>query len=535
MNICRKTIIFLLMFLFLESGSFVFAEQPDSGSFYQEYGIWFDATTGTVTGVEEGRTSISLPEEIDGQQVLIIGEQAFYENKELKEAILPDSITRIEAQAFAGCEALEQITLPQNLVSIGEEAFVQCEKLSGISFPDSLEQLGDSAFLGCGSIKNIVLPEGIKYVGEGAFFYCEQLTDISISETNSNYSSENGILFNHSKTKLIQYPIGKQETSYRVPDTVIEIGSGGFAYSHLQSIILPDSLEVIGEYAFFDCDLMKEMHVPQQVERIGIEAFAWCEQLETVTLPQGLETIEYGLFWYSSNLSQVNIPNTVTGISDYAFSRCEGLEFVEIPEGVQVLGEESFAYCKNLKQVVVSKTVSEIKKRAFYDCGAIAQVTLKNGEVSIGEQAFEGCGAIQFFTPEYSSAQQYALNRGDAWEKIVTVTLQGRALSFDQPPVTRYDRTLVPVRTIFEEMGAQVMWDETTSTVTAVRGATTLSLQIGNQTMMKNGEAVVLDVPALQINDRTLVPVRAVAEGMNCDIYWDEETQTVSIWEKEAV
>lgn len=533
MKLIQKRAAVLLFFLFCIAGIRVSADQPASGAFYEEYGVWFDTNTGTVTGIEEGRTSLSIPEKIDGKTVLTIGEKAFYDNKTLKEAVLPDSVTKIETQAFAGCEGLEQIALSKKLVSIGNEAFLQCKKLSEISFPDSLERLGDSTFLGCSSLGKIFFPEKLKQIGEGTFSYCEQLTEISVPEKNQNYSSENGILFNQNKTKLIQYPIGKQGSAYTVPDTVTEIGNSGFAYSHLASVSLPDSLKTIGEFAFFDCDLIQELAVPQSVSVIGKEAFAWCDQLKKVVLPEGLHVLEYGLFWYSKNLNQVNLPASLTAISDYAFSRCESLEALEIPEGVRKIGEESFAYCSNLKRMILAKSTETVGKKAFYQCSSLEQITIKNGETVLGEQIFDGCGTLQFFTPEHSGAQQYAQNRGDTWEKIVAVTLQGRALAFDQPPVTRYDRTLVPVRIIFEAMGAQVSWEEETSTVTAFRDGTTLSLQIGNQTMLKNGEEVILDVPALQINDRTMVPVRAVAEGMDCDIYWDEDTQTVSIWEKE--
>lgn len=536
MNLCRKTAAVFLILMLLSVCSVSFADQLEAGTFYEEYGIWFDTKTGTITGAEEGLIRLELPDEIDGKEVLSIGEKAFYECETLKTAALPDSVTKIESQAFAGCQALEEITFSKNLKTIGDEAFLQCKNIKELSFPDDLERLGDSAFLGCSSLKIISLPQKINWIGEGAFSCCDQLTGIQVPEENKSFSSEDGVLFDSEQTKLIQYPAGIKDTSYSLPETVTEIANGGFAYNnYLKTVSLSTQLKIIGEYAFFDCDQLQQVFVPDTVVTIGKEAFAWCDQLMEVKLPEGLKTIEYGLFWYSKNIKQMNVPSSVTKISDYAFSRCEALESVALPEGVTSLGEESFAYCSQLREIVIPKTTVEIGKRAFVNGTALQSVTVRNGETAFSEQVFEGCGSLQFYTPEYSSAQQYALNRGDSWEKIVIVTLQGREISFDQPPVTRYDRTMVPVRAIFEAMGAQVFWEEETATVTAVKEDMTLSLQIGNQTMMKNEEMVILDVPALQINDRTMVPVRAVAEGFDCDIYWDEETQTVSIWEKEIV
>lgn len=107
--------------------------------------------------------------------------------------------------------------------------------------------------------------------------------------------------------------------------------------------------------------------------------------------------------------------------------------------------------------------------------------------------------------------------------------IDGEAVVFDQPPVLKNDRTLVSVRAIFEKLGAVVSWEEATQTVSAVKGNITVTLQIDNNIMYKNGEAISLDVPAQLIGDRTLVPVRAVSEAFNCKVDWDAEMQTVLI------
>ncbi|MBL0388458.1 peptidylprolyl isomerase [Tumebacillus sp. ITR2] len=111
----------------------------------------------------------------------------------------------------------------------------------------------------------------------------------------------------------------------------------------------------------------------------------------------------------------------------------------------------------------------------------------------------------------------------------ITVTLDGNVQLFDQPPVTVQDRTLVPLRKIFEALGATVNWDEDTQTVTAVKDRNTIKLQIGSNTAHKNDQSLTLDVPAQVQNDRTLVPVRFVSEALGAYVYWHEDTQTVDI------
>lgn len=99
----------------------------------------------------------------------------------------------------------------------------------------------------------------------------------------------------------------------------------------------------------------------------------------------------------------------------------------------------------------------------------------------------------------------------------------------DVPPVVVDGRTLVPVRAIFEAIGAEVTWDGTANTATGVRDGVTVQIQIDNTTAYVNGEARTLDVPAQLINDRTMVPARFISEAMGCDVTWHQETQTVGV------
>ncbi len=111
----------------------------------------------------------------------------------------------------------------------------------------------------------------------------------------------------------------------------------------------------------------------------------------------------------------------------------------------------------------------------------------------------------------------------------ITVTINGKKIEFDVPPQLINDRTMVPLRAIFEALEATVDWNNETETVTSKRDNTTISLTINNPTMYVNGEAIMLDSPACLISDRTLVPIRAISEAFKARVYWDNETQTVAI------
>ena len=93
------------------------------------------------------------------------------------------------------------------------------------------------------------------------------------------------------------------------------------------------------------------------------------------------------------------------------------------------------------------------------------------------------------------------------------------------------ERTLVPIRAVAEEMGYRVSWDGANQVVTMTDGYTTLKFQIGNYTAYKNGyKEIPLDVPPIIFDDRTYLPLRAVAEAMNADVNWNGNTRTVEIW-----
>ena len=114
---------------------------------------------------------------------------------------------------------------------------------------------------------------------------------------------------------------------------------------------------------------------------------------------------------------------------------------------------------------------------------------------------------------------------------LIRVVVGSTPVVFDQPPIIADGRTLVPLRAIFEAMGAEVDFDQSTQTVTAVRGDVSISLRIGSNTLVRNGVDIRLDVPAQIVGGRTLVPVRAIAESFGADVVWDQATRTVTVTE----
>lgn len=114
----------------------------------------------------------------------------------------------------------------------------------------------------------------------------------------------------------------------------------------------------------------------------------------------------------------------------------------------------------------------------------------------------------------------------------IRVTLNGTELMFDSQPMMQNDTTLVPLRTILEALGMEVSWDEETSTVTAVKDGVTVVLTIGSTSAyLNNQEVQLLTAPIVSEQNRTLVPVRFIAESLGLTVSWQENTQTVVIEE----
>ena len=111
----------------------------------------------------------------------------------------------------------------------------------------------------------------------------------------------------------------------------------------------------------------------------------------------------------------------------------------------------------------------------------------------------------------------------------ITVKLDGKAMSFDVPPQIMNGRTMVPMRAIFENLGASVDWDNATKTVKSQKGSYAISMTIGKAEIVINGMSYGLDAAPCIVNGRTLVPVRAISEAFDMEVGWDNATKTVVI------
>lgn len=132
----------------------------------------------------------------------------------------------------------------------------------------------------------------------------------------------------------------------------------------------------------------------------------------------------------------------------------------------------------------------------------------------------------QTYDSEYDERKDVNANNINYGIKVI---INGKQIDFDVQPMIINDRTMVPMRAIFEALGAEVSWNNLTQTAVGETKKTKVKIIIGKDYLLKNDNIVVLDSPAIIVSDRTLVPVRAIAESLDCKVEWYGDTQVVEI------
>ena len=229
-------------------------------------------------------TSVTIPDSVTS-----IGEWAFYGCSSLTSVTIPHGVTSIGGAAFWGCSSLTSVTIGNSVTSIGEWAFSDCSSLTSVTIPDSVTSIGYCAFSGCSSLTSVTIGNGVTSIND-SFSGCVSLKNFTVSESNSAYSSKDGVLFNKNKTKLVAYPAGKTNTSYTIPNSVSEIK----------------------EWAFSDCSDLTNVTIPNSVSKISYGTFECCENLKSVTIPTSVKSIDGRAFSLCDSLSDIYYKGTAS-------------------------------------------------------------------------------------------------------------------------------------------------------------------------------------------------------------------------------
>ena len=229
----------------------------------------------------------------------------------------------------------------------------------------------------------------------------------------------------------------------------------------IRTIVLPDGLTSISDFAFLDCPNVTSITIPSSVTSIGDYAFAQCTGLLQVKLGNGVETIGEGAFQECEALLEITFPSSLMEIGSKAFYRCYGLQTLTVPGTVEYMGSSVFAYCTGLVRATINAPLSQLPEWTFYGCESLADVSLASTIEATGEFAFQRCESLNgIYTQGGSVDTAYELEKsvtqgeGAPEEGIVgtyempetSVVTKDDGQVYTETKVTQYEDTAVSVK-----------------------------------------------------------------------------------------
>lgn len=220
---------------------------------------------------------------------------------------------------FDGCTSLTSVTALSEIESIGDGAFQNCSSLTGIDFPGTLTSIGSSAFQGCASLVSVPNLSKVTNMGWGAFYKCEKLR---ASVDLSSLQSVPGYAFCYAPVKIVG-----------LCDSLQSIGDWAFIWSNV-AVQLPETLEKIGNYAFFRGTLPEQLSIPDSVTSVGTAAFSGVDGVKDVAIGRGLTEIPSRMF-DDSTVQKITIENSMDDITGSNNLPSSGVDIVYTRESIK--------------------------------------------------------------------------------------------------------------------------------------------------------------------------------------------------------
>ncbi len=403
--------------------------------------------------------SATIPTEIDGYPVVaLVG--TFYNNSNLTEVYISESITWIDYDAFYNCDNITAFYLYadskpddwhdswnhnktqywgyQGVVSengfdaiiTGSSAYIigYSGTETNIVVPDTINSkkvvdLEGGLFKNNSQIESVILPEGIKELKYELFYNCNKLRRVEVPGEITII--EDYTFYNCSSL-----------TSITIGNSVKSVGDFAFYNCHdLISVVIGDNVTNIGENAFYNCSSLISVEIPNSVTSIGDGAFFGCNKLQSISIPfVGSSRTAIGtssVFGYIFGYTRVPNFGEVVSNAIYQYYHDYYYYHYYIPSSLKEViitgnvGENAFYNCSSLTSVTIGNSVTSIGYDAFYNCSSLISVTLGNSVISIGSSAFYGCSSLKTV---------YYKGTSEDWNKI---TING-SYNKDLTNATRY-------------------------------------------------------------------------------------------------
>lgn len=402
--------------------------------------IYNKAKTKVIQCPPKKEGSYTIPDTVTS-----IGAYAFAYCSELTEISLPSKLTAISDAAFMYCSGLTDVTIPANVGSIGDSAFSGCANIETVAFNKNTKSIDGYAFSGCKKLKSVTLPQNLTSIKMTAFQRCTALTNIEIGPANTNYTSNDGVLYNKDMTKLIICPNGKTD-NLTLPEGITSLlpeNNGALTFEildgcQISSITLPSTYSGFSDsiYRFGGCAALEEVNISENHEKFrsvdgvvydkNVEKLIMCPRgrKQPYQMPDTVTSINKYAFYNCKNLSDVTISKNVASINYNNFYGCT-IDTVLIPEGVSKIAGYAFEGC-TIKKLCIANSVTDISKTSYgyiYDYSDIADKKMENLPIICCEKG------------------SYAYN--DAKEKGFTIDLPVSIKIKDYQPDKKYDSLAV--------------------------------------------------------------------------------------------
>lgn len=412
--------------------------------------------------------SNSIKKVVTGEAITGIGDYAFYNCRNLESILLGSQITDIGEFAFFKCANLSQVTLDDALESIGSYAFAYCKKIDTLIIPSAVKTIDDCAFYNCSGLKTLFIPCSVVLNGR-PFDRCGKINSVTVTKGSGympNYDSESYQL-------TPWYESRESLTEIKMEKGIKSVGNYSFYDNPVETIVLPDGLEYIGEFAFAKSCNLKKIDIPDSVLCICGNAFADCENLKKVNLGNsktltladdafnGCDSVESfligdanenyctdgrGVLYSKDRTVLIKYPAGNNGtsyavdshtlhINSRAFENSVNLENIILPDGLRSLGDSAFGGCTSLESVSLPESVGTLGGYCFRDCVNLREVIFNCAEcddIENERSPFENAGSQSGgFLLDFSDSVKYIPNGlfcGDAGKYYVREITVGRSV-----------------------------------------------------------------------------------------------------------
>lgn len=291
-------------------------------------------------------------------------------------------------------KADNRYTIPSDVSSVNDGAFEGCAGLTEVSISSNVTSIGNCAFKDCTGLTGIMIPAGVTLIGDQAFLNCTALTAIHVDSANANYSSMDGVLFGYidwqkKQQTLIQYPAGR---------------SGSYT--------IPDDIQFIGDYAFFNCTGLTGVTISSSVCEIGDYAFCNCTGLTSITIPDNCDCIGNAAFFNCAHLNNVAIPSSISSIGNAAFLNCSELTEIDV-------NTNNACFC-SANGVLFDKSQTTLIQ---CPAGKIGSYCVPGSVTRLDDHAFFNCIGLTAIDVDASN-EVYSSDNGVLFDKSQTTLIQ---------------------------------------------------------------------------------------------------------------